>query len=57
MPRLASAQPADQLASGQAWGPVLFKVVQTADDVTLIAVTPQQGFDTTTALKPAKPPK
>jgi hypothetical protein len=42
---------------GQAWGPVLFKVVQTADDVELVAVTPQQGFDTTTAVKPPKPPK
>jgi hypothetical protein len=42
---------------GQAWGPVLFKVVVTADDVMLVAVTAQQAFDTVTVVKPAKPTK
>jgi hypothetical protein len=42
---------------GQAWGPVLFKVVVTADDVMLVAVTAQQTFDTVTVAKPAKPTK
>jgi multidrug efflux pump subunit AcrA (membrane-fusion protein) len=36
--------------ANQAWGPVLFKVVQTADDVKLVAVNIQQRFDTVSAV-------
>jgi len=36
---------------------VLFKVVVTADDVMLVAVTAQQAFDTVTVVKPVKPTK
>jgi hypothetical protein len=42
----------DDSGNGQAWGPVLFKVVQTADDVMLVAVTVQQRFDTVSAAPP-----
>lgn len=42
----------DDLESSQAWGPVLFKVVQTADDVNLVAVNIQQRFDTGLAVAP-----
>ena len=52
----ASAAP-PAIAPGQAFGPVLFKVVMTADDVMLVAVTPQLAFDTVTVAKPAKPVK
>jgi hypothetical protein len=53
-----AATPAPEATGiGQAWGPVLFKVVVTADDVMLVAVNPQQAFDTVTVVKPAKPTK
>lgn len=45
----------DDLKNGQAWGPVLFKVVQTKDDVKLIAVTIQQPFDTAVAVTSPTP--
>jgi hypothetical protein len=54
--RPATAAP-DATGVGQAWGPVLFKVVVTADDVMLVAVKTQQAFDTVTVVKPAKPTK
>jgi hypothetical protein len=54
--RPATAAP-EATGIGQAWGPVLFKVVVTADDVMLVAVTAQQAFDTVTVVKPAKPTK
>jgi len=53
----AAGAPQQGIAAGQAWGPVLFKVVLTADDVMLVAVTPQLAFDTVTVVKPAKPVK
>jgi len=54
--RPATAAP-EATGIGQAWGPVLFKVVVTADDVMLVAVTAQQAFDTVTVVKPVKPTK
>lgn len=50
------------LEDGQAWGPVLFRVVQYVDgngknNVKLVAVDAQLGFDTGTAAAPAAPPK
>jgi hypothetical protein len=44
------------LDTGQAWGPVLFKVVQTTDDVKLVAVNVQQPFDTASVVKPSTSP-
>jgi hypothetical protein len=43
------------LKTGQAWGPVLFRVVQDKETVKLVAVNKQQAFDTATAVKPPKP--
>ena len=40
---------------GQAWGPVLFRVVQTTDDVKLVAVNVQQRFETVSAVASSTP--
>lgn len=50
-----NAPEGSNLNSGQALGPVLFKVVQTKDDVKLIAVNVQQQFDTATAVTSSVP--